>query len=323
MHTESQYDEAWALQLFRLHAEHNPVYRRFLALLGVAPKRIDRPENIPCLPVEAFKHHRVMLPGLAAQATFRSSGTTESRPAEHQVASLPLYRWASRTAFGRALGPVESYEHLALLPGYRERGDSSLLFMVGDFMRTANGTEARFFRQDFEGLARCIEALRRKSSKPVLVWGVSWALIDFAEWAQRQGFRLHDTETLIETGGMKGRRREWIRTEVHAYLQTHLGAMRIASEYGMTELLSQAYALPEGCFRLPPWMRAYIREATDPMAHAPFGQTGGISLHDLANATSCPFLATQDLGRLHPDGSLEVLGRFDHSDARGCSLMMA
>ena len=318
--------EHWPLLESAIHHQYhyNQIYREYLQFLGVVPEAIQTKEAIPFLPIQVFKNRWVMVEGKATEMVFSSSGTTGTRAARHPVASLKLYRDLAQKAFARFLGDPSDYHHLALLPGYLERPGSSLIWMVKCFMEMAGDVpEQHFFKHDYSKFIHQVESLRHQNDKPLVLWGVSFALLDLADYARPRGFTLLPEETVIETGGMKGRRREWVRQELHQELKDAFDAVHIASEYGMTELLSQAYATSDGRFFPPPWMKVLVRDPTDPFHLLDYGETGGINVIDLANCYSCPFIATEDLGRCFPDGSFEVLGRFDHSEMRGCSLMMA
>ena len=235
----------------------------------------------------------------------------------HLVSDVRLYEKSCRLGFERLYGNTEDFCVLALLPSYLERSGSSLIYMAQKMIETSNDKDSGFYLDEWEQLREVVMQKIKEGKKTVLL-GVSFALLDFAE-----RYQLPDNDMIImETGGMKGRRREMIREELHQVLMKKLGVNSIHSEYGMTELLSQAYSQRNGRFTTPPWMKVMIRETTDPFANAPFGKTGGINIIDLANIDSCAFIETQDLGRLHADASFEVMGRFDNADIRGCNLMV-
>ena len=306
-----------ALEIFQLQYHKTPVYQEFCDYLKVAPVTVRQIEDIPFLPIELFKYKRILPQDLDSEISFSSSGTTTHQVSKHYVADIDLYRRSFRSAFKRFYGEVESYCILALLPSYLERNDSSLVFMVDDLISRSKNPHSGFYLNDYEALAELLIELNAHNT-PVVLFGVSFALLDMA---QQFPMSLHNT-IVIETGGMKGRRKEIIRAELHKELISAWGLRNVHSEYGMTELLSQAYARNDGIFECPPWMRVLIRDTEDPLRYLESGKTGGINVIDLANIHSCSFLATQDLGKMHNTDGFEVLGRFDHSDVRGCNLMV-
>jgi phenylacetate-coenzyme A ligase PaaK-like adenylate-forming protein len=307
--------ESLALELFRHQYRQLPLYRQYCRLLNIDPSEVTHWRNIPFLPIEFFKRERILSDGREAELVFSSSGTTADVPSMHYVSDPELYHQSAERCFRENFGPVEDWTLLALLPSYLERKGSSLVYMIDRFIGKARKGSG-FYLDEQEAL---IEKLHQQEQQglPTLLWGVSFALLDLAE---RLPFHLNHT-TVIETGGMKGRRKEMVRDELHAILKTGFGVNSICSEYGMTELLSQAYSHGDGLFRTPPWVKVLTRDTEDPLSLVSEG-TGGINVIDLANVHSCAFIATQDLGRMHPNGQFEVLGRFDHSDVRGCNLMM-
>ena len=321
--------EEMALALFRYQAAHCPPYAAYLAALrGPAfdATSVRRLVEIPFLPIEFFKTHDVRTNPDAWEPAeiFRSSGTTQIQArSRHALRAPALYRQNARRIFERSYGPLTDYTFLALLPSYLEQGESSLVAMVADFAQASGQEEPAFFLHDHAAL---FEALQR-AQKPVveagqprkvLLFGVSYALLDFA--AAYAGQPALQGVTVLETGGMKGRRREMIREELHAELQKAFGPAGIHSEYGMTELLSQAYSQGDGRFYCPPPLRLLLRDPADPFDVSETRPDGAINVIDLANVDSCAFIATQDLARFHAeDGSFEVLGRLDNSDVRGCS----
>ena len=319
--------ERLAMQVFSYQAEHNPVYARFLELLGRSPQSIQTPEEIPHLPIELFKTRTIKTGQWQEQQIFTSSGTTGSRPSRHFLRDAAFYRRHARRTFERFYGPLQNYAVLALLPSYLERTGSSLVFMARDFIEYSGQSESGFYLHDYSGLRQMTERLQA-SGRPVLLLGVTFALLEFANyWRQnkRAGAKPLSNQhfILMETGGMKGRGPELTREEVHHRLKKAFGLRQIHSEYGMTELLSQAYSSGEGLFRSPPAMRIRIRDLRDPFAERQTGHSGGINITDLANIDSCSFIATQDIGRQYPDGSFRVLGRSDNSELRGCNLMLS
>lgn len=312
--------ERTALELFHWQREHNPVYATYLRHLGKPVSKIQALDEIPFLPIEVFKSHEVRSGNAPVEKIFTSSGTSGSTTSRHFVADVSLYEQSYFKAFELFYGhstPLEDWCILALLPGYLERSGSSLIEMVDGMIRMSSDADSGFFLNEFEQLSSLL-AQKRKDGRKVLLIGVTFALLDFAE-----RYRIDFPELIVmETGGMKGRRKELTREEVHALLKPAFGVQTIHSEYGMTELLSQAYSRGEGRFACPPWMKILLRETDDPFKMTPPGRTGAINVIDLANVHSCAFLATSDLGRMHVDGTFEVLGRFDHSDVRGCNLMV-
>jgi len=309
---------ALALELFQLHAARNPVYRGFLNGLGVDPRSVLSVADIPFLPIGTFRNHGVLMEGLDPSSFFTSSGTTGSITSRHHVPYPALYERSFMASFTAAYGDPQEWRVLALLPSYLEREGSSLVYMAQKLIETSEDPLSGTYLYKYEELASILqrsEAERRKT----LLLGVTFALLDLAEQFPQP---LPNT-VIMETGGMKGRRPELVREELHHILKGAFHVPAVHSEYGMTELLSQAWSPGDGIYRCPPWMQILIREANDPFSRMANGRTGGIDVIDLANVASCPFIATQDLGRLHDDDSFEVLGRFDHSDLRGCNLMVA
>lgn len=307
-----------ALEVFAVQYQEVAVYRKFCEGLGVQPGRVKSIFELPFLPIEAFKKHSVIRNRQQAEIVFESSGTTGQQTSKHLVSDVEQYRKSFRTAFEHFYGNICDYTVLALLPSYLERSHSSLVFMVSDWIAQSQQSESGFYLYNHDALYQNLKTLIQQKRKVLLI-GVTFALLDFA-----QNYRLPKNETIImETGGMKGRGQEPVRAEVHQILQEKLGVKNIHSEYGMTELLSQAYSKNAGVFHTPPWMKVLIRDPEDPLSFLPEGKTGGINIIDLANLNSCSFLATQDLGRLCPDGGFEVLGRFDQADVRGCNLLIS
>jgi len=304
------------LDVFARQKAKCAVYGKFVELLGKSGQKIDHYTEIPFLPIEFFKTQDILARGKKPEITFSSSGTTGTQTSRHHVADLAYYETSFRKCFAQFYGNVEDMAVLALLPSYSERSGSSLIYMVDDLVRRSRYRESGYFLHNHQDLYETLQSLRKKRAKTLLI-GVSFALLDFCE-----RFRLDFPELIVmETGGMKGRRREIIREELHQILRKGFGVAAVHSEYGMTELLSQAYSQGNGLFRTPAWMKVLIRDTNDPLALIGDGKTGGINVIDLANVHSCSFIATQDLGRCRPDGSFEVLGRFDNSDIRGCNLL--
>ena len=303
--------------MFRFQHDHNKVYREFCDYLSVDPHKVKSLEKIPFLPISFFKSHDVVSDVGPVQQVFTSSGTTGMTTSRHLVTDVSLYEESYRRAFAQFYGNIEDYAVLALLPSYLEREGSSLIYMVDDLIKLSNNPDSGFYLHNRDELAVKLKMLD-EAGQNVLLIGVTYALLDMLEAHQ---FSLQNT-IIMETGGMKGRRKEMIREELHALLQKGFGVPSIHSEYGMTELLSQAYSLGDGVFECPDWMQILVRDTEDALSYVDYGKTGGINVIDLANINSCSFIATQDLGKRFPDGSFEVLGRFDHSDIRGCNLMV-
>ncbi|WP_010178977.1 LuxE/PaaK family acyltransferase [Aquimarina agarilytica] len=305
------------LEVFKYQYEHTIVYQRFCNLLGVSKKSVKELSQIPYLPIEFFKKQKVLVGNAEAQLVFSSSGTTGQQTSKHYVPDIKLYQESYLKGFYFFYNNIEDYCVLALLPAYLERKGSSLVYMVNDLIQKSKHPQSGFYLNDLKALVNTLKVLESKKQKTLLI-GVSFALLDLAE---QFSLKLKYT-TVMETGGMKGRRKEMIRQELHQQLQNGLGVNEIHSEYGMTELLSQAYSMGNGVFTCPPWMRITTRNTENPLEPVPFGKTGGINVIDLANVHSCSFIATQDLGKIFENQSFEILGRFDHSDIRGCNLMV-
>lgn len=312
----SEFDRV-ALKIFRRQAKSNQTYKRFLDLIGVEPVAVKSVKNIPFLPIEFFKTHDIISSKNPVQITFLSSGTTGMSQSKHMVTDLSIYEESFNRGFEHFYGPVEDFTILALLPGYLERKGSSLIYMVDQMIEKSKSKESGFYLNNLTELAEKLEELDAKGAQILLI-GVSYALLDLIETRK---FKLRNT-IVMETGGMKGKRKELVRQELHNLLSDGLGVSQIHSEYGMTELLSQAYSKGRGIFETPPWMRVLIRDPEDPFNMLSTGKSGGINIIDLANMNSCSFLATQDLGRQIDEQHFEILGRFDHSDIRGCNLMV-
>lgn len=308
--------EALALKAFGFQFENNEVYRTYCLHLGKSPDNVAQSTAIPFLPIEFFKSHKVVASSQLPEAIFESSGTTGSTNSKHFVTDLEVYRQSFLRGFTTFYGDVENLCILALLPSYLEREGSSLVYMVDDLVSKSKHPDSGFYLYDLGVLQQKLRKLEASQTKTLLI-GVSFALLDLAE---QFPIPLKHT-TIMETGGMKGRRKELIREELHTLLKSAFQVSEIHSEYGMTELLSQAYSLGHGIFKTPPWMKIVTRDTEDPLSPLSHGKTGGINVVDLANINSCCFIATQDLGKTHADGTFEILGRFDHSDVRGCNLM--
>tara|TARA_R110000868_G_scaffold140690_2_gene356626 strand:- start:17018 stop:17995 length:978 start_codon:yes stop_codon:yes gene_type:complete len=314
--TEAAFN-AMALKTFGIQYHGNMVYQEFCRHLGKDESTVKRIEDIPFLPIEFFKTKKVVTGSFTPQIIFTSSGTTGSEVSQHYVQSTELYENSYLMAFKQFYGDIEDYCVLALLPSYLEREGSSLIYMAHDLILKSNHPDSGFYLDDIDRLKNTLVRLDRSGTK-ILLLGVSFALLDMAE-----EYHLNLKNTIImETGGMKGRKKELIREELHDLLKTGFGVASIHSEYGMTELLSQAYSQGDGRFFAPKWMKVLTRETEDPLSLQELEKTGGVNVIDLANLNSCSFIATQDLGKVYSDGSFEILGRFDHSDIRGCNLMV-
>lgn len=309
--------EKIALKVFRFQHENNLVYREFCDFLKVDVQKVKSLQQIPFLPIQFFKSHTVVSNTHPVQTTFTSSGTTGMITSKHLVTDVTLYEESYRKGFAEFYGNIENYVILALLPSYLEREGSSLIYMVEDLIQLSNHPESGFYLHNHEDLIKKLIELDQSGQNIILI-GVTYALLDLID---KQKFELQNT-IIMETGGMKGKRKEMIREELHKQLCDGFGVSSIHSEYGMTELLSQAYSLGEGIFECPSWMQILIRDTEDALTYIPQGKTGGINVIDLANINSCSFIATQDLGKKYPNNSFEVLGRFDNSDIRGCNLMI-
>jgi phenylacetate-coenzyme A ligase PaaK-like adenylate-forming protein len=306
-----------ALEVFKYQFKNNKVYRSFCDLINKHPSDVTKIEEIPFLPIEFFKSRKVLSSLDEIQETFTSSGTTGSITSAHFVTDINFYKQSYLNGFAHFYGNIEEYTVLALLPNYLERNGSSLVFMVDDLIGKSKNSESGFYLNNLDELAKKLINLDKKGQKILLI-GVSFALLDLIEKHQ---FKLKNT-IIMETGGMKGRRKELIRNELHQLLQDGFGVAEIHSEYGMTELLSQAYSKGNGVFETPPWMKILTRDTEDALTILPTEKAGGINIIDLANYNSCSFIATQDLGKVYQNGTFEIIGRFDNSDIRGCNLMV-
>jgi phenylacetate-coenzyme A ligase PaaK-like adenylate-forming protein len=331
-----------ALEIFRFQYASNPVYHSFINTLGIKADQVDLPEKIPFLPISFFKTDEIKTRKFNAEVIFESSGTTTTTVSHHHVKDISLYAESFTRGFQNVYGQIEGWCILGLLPSYLEKGNSSLVFMVEKLIEKSSHPQSGFYLADFEKLRNTLILLEKARQKTLLI-GVTYALLDFAEQFPMQ----LNTTSVMETGGMKGRREELTRMEVHDRLKKAFGKNEIHSEYGMTELLSQAYAVKDGKFNCPPWMKVMLRDEEDPLTvhsresiadsqqltthllpalhvrsrNDVSSLTGAINVTDLANVYSCSFIATDDIGKLYPDGSFEVLGRMDGSDLRGCSLL--
>ncbi len=306
-----------ALEVFRYQAANNEVYKSYLQHLKCDIDNVNSIEAIPFLPISFFKSHKVVTGCQPAQITFTSSGTTGSATSKHFVADLLVYENSFKKGFEIFYGKITDCCVLALLPSYLERKGSSLIYMMEHLIADSKHSKSGFYLRNHEELIATIKELKAAKQK-ILLLGVSFALLDLAE-----KYQLDFSDVIVmETGGMKGRRKEITREELHAYLCQRLNVDKIHSEYGMTELLSQGYSKGNSVFTTPPWMKIMIRDTYDPFSYEPKGRTGGVNVIDLANIYSCAFIETQDLGKINADNTFEILGRFDHSDIRGCNLLV-
>ncbi len=314
--SEAQFNSV-ALEIFYIQYNSNEIYRQFVDYLGVKPEKVSSVESIPFMPIDFFKYHKIVSGNRKTEKIFKSSSTTGKGRSSHIITDLSVYRKSFLSAFGKFYGNPSDYCFLALLPSYVEQGESSLIFMIDELITLSENRSSGYYLDDFEDITTALERLKNLEKK-VILWGVTYSLLDLVEYRRMEYKNL----VVIETGGMKGRRKEMIRNELHSILKTGFGVENIHSEYGMTEMLSQAYSGGNGVFYCPNTMRVLIRDANDPFAIIETGKTGGINVIDLANINSCSFIATQDLGKLNADGGFEVVGRFDSSDVRGCNLLV-
>lgn len=311
--------EEIALAVFRYQANNNMLYRQYLDLLGVAQSQVSRLSDIPHLPIQLFKSHAIQTGTWSAAATFSSSATTGTTPSKHLVRDEQWYRLNARQAFECFYGGLDQYVFLALLPSYLERSGSSLILMADDFIQQSDPVLGGFYLYEHQELLQQIDKIKSNTDKQIIILGVSFALLDLAEQHPQA---LPSGTIIMETGGMKGRRRELTRTEMHQQLCGAFGLSAIHSEYGMTELFSQAYSKGGGLFYPAPAMRVLSREITDPLSIRQDERTGVLNIIDLVNLDTISFIATEDLGKVYADGSFEILGRLDASEIRGCNLMV-
>ncbi len=305
-----------ARSLFRYQYKNNEIYRNFVDALGISESKVYHPEQIPFLPVSFFKTHKIISGNFSEEIIFESSGTTGEETSKHYVVDTDLYQHSFTAGMELFYGDLSKYTVFALLPSYLERKNSSLVYMVEKILLRSNRQMGGFYLDDMDKLHQELLEAQQLGMKIMLI-GVTFALLDMVE-----SYHVNIPDAIvIETGGMKGRRKELTRMELHEKLCKGFGVKSIHSEYGMTESLSQAWSAGEGIFRCPSWMKILIADSNDPLSFLETGHTGGINIIDLANFHSCSFIATQDLGRVFEDGSFEVLGRFDNSDIRGCSLL--
>ena len=309
--------EALTLEVFRYQFEQVSVYRKFCDLLNVSLSDVTSIQDIPFLPIQFFKEHIILSSERSTEKIFSSSGTTGNSTSKHHIGNLSLYEDSFLNGFEQYYGNPKEWVILALLPSYLERGGSSLVYMADHLIARSKHPDSGFYLDDYDALSKNLKKLEARGQKTILL-GVSYALLDLIE---KESFQLRHT-IVMETGGMKGRRKEMVKEELHNHLQLGFDIPHIHSEYGMTELLSQAYSQGDGLFSCPPWMKVLTRDPEDPFSWVA-EKTGGLNIIDLANYYSCSFLATQDLGKVYPDGTFKILGRFDNSDLRGCNLMIS
>ena len=314
--TEDDFNQH-CLETYHFQLQHCQVYRDYVSLIGKEKNQVQHYTDIPFLPIEFFKTQKVLAAGMDPQIVFSSSGTTGMITSKHLVADVGIYERTFRKIFEDFYGPLENIAILALLPSYLERSGSSLIYMIDDLMKQSKQAESNYFLYNHQELHDTLIQLKNKGIKTIL-FGVTYALLDFIE---QYAFEFPEL-IIMETGGMKGKRKEMVKQEIHQLLEDAFKVNGIHSEYGMTELLSQGYSWGQGIFHLPKWMKVLIRDTNDPLSLISSNSTGGINVIDLANRYSCSFIATQDLGKIYQDGSFEILGRFDQSDIRGCNLLV-
>lgn len=316
-----QHDEQFsqlALRIFNYQAENNPVYKEYLFHLGTNISEVDSIYKIPFLPIEFFKTHKVVSGKQKIQKTFYSSGTTGMDRSNHHIADLSIYEQSFLQGFENHYGNIKDYCVLALLPTYLENESSSLVYMADALIQKSGNAHSGFYLHNISELVEKLSILEKIGQKTILI-GVSYALLDLIDLVK---FPLSNV-IIMETGGMKGKRKELTKRELQYQLKSGFGVKEIHSEYGMTELLSQAYSKEEGKFLTPAWMKVFIRDTYDPFTFLDKGKSGGINVIDLANVYSCSFIETKDLGKINEDDTFEILGRFDYSDIRGCNLLVA
>ncbi len=307
-----------ALQIFHYQLLNNKVYNAFVNQFSINSNEIKHYTEIPFLPIEFFKSQEVICGyRKSSDVIFTSSSTTSQIPSRHIVSNISVYEKSFLKGFEYFYGNPNEYAIIALLPDYLERKGSSLVYMFDKLIKLSNNNKSGFFINDYPKVKSVLSELKKSNQKTILI-GVTYALLDLAE----EGVELSDNFIVMETGGMKGKRKELLKEELHPFLKEKLNVSLIHSEYGMTELLSQAYSKGNGLFACPPWMKVLVRDIEDPISIAKQGKTGGLNIIDLANINSCSFIATQDLGRLNSDQIFELMGRFDNSDMRGCNLMV-
>lgn len=309
--------EKLCIKIFKYQSKKNQIYKKYINYLGLNSDKITKINDIPFLPIEFFKTHKIITGNKNIEIIFTSSGTSGINTSRHHVADLKIYEQSFFNTFEIFYDKPEKYSILALLPSYLERTGSSLIYMTEKLIKKNKKGIGGFYINNFNDLYSKLLELEKNNQKTILL-GVSFALIDFFEKYKMQ---LKNT-IIMETGGMKGRKKEPVKEELHNFLKNASGVKNIHSEYGMTELLSQAYSKGKNIFKTPPYMKILIRNIYDPFEYLETEKTGGINIIDLANINSCSFIETKDIGKLHKDNSFEVLGRFDQSDIRGCNLLI-
>lgn len=315
--TNSEAFATHALALFRFQYENNTVYRSYCDLINTNPVEVKTIEEIPFLPIQFFKTHKIYSPNHPPVNYFESSGTTGQIRSKHYIGDFQAYHQSFEKGFELFYGPIKDYALLALLPSYLERDNASLVYMANTLIKKTKHPLSGFYLNEWEQLKNTLDRLEGKKQKTILL-GVSFALLEVAE---KFDWNLNHT-IIMETGGMKGMQKEWVKSAFHKYLSEHFKVSAIHAEYGMTELLSQAYSKGKGLFYCPPWMKVLVRATEDPFELIGTEKTGGINIIDLANIDSCAFIATEDLGIVYSDGSFEIQGRFDQAEVRGCNLMV-
>ena len=315
--SSSQEFEKYSIEIFNYQFEKNTIYREFCRLTGKNPSNIRSSFEIPFLPIQFFKTHKIISSNQPIKKTFYSSGSTKNNLSKHHIIDLKLYEDCFLKIFTDFYGSPSQYNIIALLPTYLENKNSSLIYMVNKLIEKSENKHSEFYLDNYKKLKEKLLYLEEGDKKTIL-FGVSYALLNLIDFHK---FKLKKT-IIIETGGMKGKRKELIKSELHQMLKIGFGVKNINSEYGMTELISQAYSIHNEKFKSPPWMKIYIRESEDPMNIKTDNKSGGINIIDLANYNSCSFIATDDLGKLDKDGNFEILGRLDNSDQRGCNLLI-
>ena len=314
--TDKEFEEI-ALQIFRYQAENIDVYNKYLKYLKVDYSKITELKKIPFLPIEFFKTHKIISSKIKEKIIFTSSGTTGFKTSKHYVSDVNIYEQSFNLAFNYFYGNIESYCILGLLPSYLEREGSSLIYMVESLIKQSNNSKSGFYLNNITELVETLQILEAKNEKYIL-FGVTYALLDLTE---NYNLQLNNA-IIMETGGMKGKRKEISKQEMHNELINNLGVKSVHSEYGMTELLSQAYSKANAIYKSPPWMKVIIRDIYDPFNYVSTNRSGGINIIDLANINSCSFIETKDLGKRFEDDTFTILGRFDNSDIRGCNLLV-
>lgn len=316
---DEQSFENHALQLFRFQAENNQIYHQYLKNLDIRTQQVQTIHEIPFLPISLFKSQMIKTGNWKSQFVFESSGTTGQVNSKHHIRNADFYAKAAVSIFQKYYGPLNQYHLFALLPSYLERKNASLVFMIEQFIKKTNSEYSGFYLDNHQALVQRIREAQKISDRRIFLFGVTFALLDLAEY---NPVDLHDG-MVMDTGGMKGRRKEMVREEVHSILKERFNVQKIHSEYGMTELTSQAYSQGHGRLQCPVWMKVLIRDMNDPFSYISEKRTGGINIIDLANVDTCAFIETADLGRKLDINSFEVLGRFDNSEVRGCNLMIS